>query len=127
MTGQYLSFKADNAVGLSNNYDSGFFISGISAFSSANMVTGATLTTSRTARPGENSFDAFMSQLAPRATALVPSADPKSCAGYSAGTGEPLVWQLTTPTYIEDLHVVGDGYDGELVTDISGNKVWDVD
>lgn len=92
MTGQYLSFKADNAVGLSNNYDSGFFISGISAFSSANMVTGATLTTSRTARPGENSFDAFMSQLAPRATALVPSADPKSCAGYSAGTGEPLVW-----------------------------------
>ena len=34
---------------------------------------------------------------------------------------------MTTPTYIEDLHVVGDGYDGELVTDISGNKVWDVD
>ncbi len=60
MTGQYLTFVADNAVGLTDNYDSGFFISGISAFSSANLVTGATLTTDRVVRGSLPNFDAYM-------------------------------------------------------------------
>ena len=68
-----------------------------------------------------------MTQLSPRSTALTPSADPQSCAGYSGSNSGPLIWELSSPTHIEDLHVVGDGYDGELTVNDDGDTVWDTD
>ena len=76
LMGQYLTFVADNVVGKTDNYESGFFISGIASFGSENLVTDATLTTDRVVRNSLPDFSDFMTQLSPRSTALAPSADP---------------------------------------------------
>ncbi len=124
MTGQYLHFIADNAVGVSNNYESGFYISSISAFGSENLVTRATFSTTRALRDSSPSFDTLMTQLAPRSSVLAPGVVPTNCAGYSGSSDAPLTFQLDKPTYIDDLHVVGDGYDGAFTADDAGTESW---
>jgi hypothetical protein len=67
----------------------------------------------------------LMTQLAPRSSVLAPGVvSPENCVGYSGSKEEPLVFALRSPTYIDDLHVVGDGYDGDLTTDSDGNNLW---